>query len=62
MYIILECWDKSFNLEVTILLSVSKLTIINLNSNVLYINLSENIQLVPYKIYKLNISKTKQQI
>ena len=62
MYIILECWDKSFNLEVTILLSVSKLTIINLNSNVLYINLSENIQLVPYKMYKLNISKTKQQI
>lgn len=41
MYIILECWDRSFNLEVTILLSVSKLTIINLNSNVLYINLSE---------------------
>lgn len=62
MYIILECWDRSLNLEVTILLSVSKLTIINLNSNVLYINLSENIQLVPYKMYKLNISKTKQQI
>ena len=62
MYIILECWDKSFNLEVTILLSVSQLTLINLNSTVLYINLSENIQLVPYKMYKLNISKTKQQI
>ena len=62
MYIILECWDKSFNLEVTILLSVSKLTIINLNSSVLYINLSENIQLVPYKMNQLNISKTKQQI
>lgn len=62
MYIILECWDRGLNLEVTILLSVSKLTIINLNSNVLSINLSENIQLVPYKIHKLNISKTKQQI